>query len=416
MLENSGNELYDMAEENKIRKLVERIYDDYTDDSRHGIAKYTMRYGRKNEIKLRESILNDKKNLDSYVGKELYKKIYPVFWLEMLNRNHTGKTNNKECLVEPIQMEIEKEQYLFAMLLDKRTEDISNNTIFSGIQRLYTARYKRVKRVVNKYNMKDESNRLFFVRWMKKCLYEEKTSGNLDKQIFENNIMTVREMMEIGGKERLDIPAFIFLLDRLTGWIEFYNYVLIGEAEGQRFYVPNISDGDEKETREILENNKKVLDDLLVLLKKCTEKDELIEVACKVAKCVENIDDLESESIRDDRLQPEYAAFEDLIDYNHIAFLYAWGKYVRGNEYLGKAYYSILGKEFMRYIAEAYDEVINNRKYVQEDSNLAPKSIWYISLYDELFVNDISKVNKATRIDGLNFYDTYITWKNFNLL
>lgn len=38
------------------------------------------------------------------------------------------------------------------------------------------------------------------------------------------------------------------------------------------------------------------------------------------------------------------------------------------------------------------------------------ENVWYKRLFQELFVNDISEVNKATRIDALNFYDTYITF------
>ena len=38
------------------------------------------------------------------------------------------------------------------------------------------------------------------------------------------------------------------------------------------------------------------------------------------------------------------------------------------------------------------------------------ESVWYNRLFEELFVNDISKVNQATRMDALNFYDIYMTF------
>lgn len=345
------------------------------------------------------------------MGKDLYKKIYPVFWLEMLNRNRTQETDDKECLVEPVRMATEKEQYLFALLLDKRTEDIKKNTIFSGIQRLYTARYKREKEQIKNYNMCDRMCRLFFVKEMRHRLLREETDGNKNKPILKNNLATVREMIEIGGEEKLDIPVFIFLLDRLTGWIEFYNFVILGEGT-REICVPETNNKKKKELQEIRENNYMILDDLLALLSECTEKEELIEVACEIARCVDIIKDIEFELIKDDEEQLDYAAFEDLIDFNHIAFLYVWGIYIRRNRCLEEAYHSNFGRMFIEFIAEAYYKVIANREYVQEDSDLSKKYTWYRSLYEELFVNDISKVNKATRMDGLNFYDTYIIFEN----
>lgn len=407
MLKNSEDESYDMEEERKIKKLVESIYDGEIDNSGHGIAKYTIRYALKKEEKLKLSMLNDKKKLDAYVGKDLYKKIYPVFWLEMLNRNRTKETDDVECLVEPVRMETEKEQYLFALLLDKRTIDISNNTIFSGIQRLYTAQYKREKVEINHYDMRNEIDRFLFVREIKHRLLCEETDGNKNKTIFINNIVTVRELIEIGGEGKLDIPAFIFLLDRLTGWIEFYNFVLLGEGT-RKICVLKTNDEEKKELEEIRENNNQTLDDLLARFPECVEKEEIIEVACDIAKYVGEIRDIEFELSKDDEEQPDYAAFKNLLEFNHIAFLYVWGKkYLGKNEHLKEAYHTILGKTFIEFIAEAYNKVIENRKYVQEDRDLSKKCIYYRKLYDELFVNEISRIKNATRMDGLNFYDTY---------
>ena len=202
---------YNSREKEKLEEFIDRMFPITDDKSQHGLAKYTMRYGGKDPIKLEKGIKSDKKYLDDFVGRELYKKIYPVFWLEMLNRNRKGETDDAECLIEPIRLETEKEQYLFALLLDERTVDISENTIFSGIQRLYTARYKRAKKAVSKYDMQKAEDRLRFVRWMKKCLLDENKKGNMNKTVFKNNLVTMREIIELGKDvDIIDIPAFIF--------------------------------------------------------------------------------------------------------------------------------------------------------------------------------------------------------------
>ena len=66
----------------------------------------------------------------------------------------------------------------------------------------------------------------------------------------------------------------------------------------------------------------------------------------------------------------------------------------------------------MKYIATAYGILINEVTYDESDVNkdFLMEGIWYNRLFEELFVDDISKVIPATRMDALNFYDTYITF------
>lgn len=62
----------------------------------------------------------------------------------------------------------------------------------------------------------------------------------------------------------------------------------------------------------------------------------------------------------------------------------------------------------MESMSRAYEQIYSKRQYVKNDADLSSK--WYESLYNELFVDDISNVNKATKMDALDFYDVYITY------
>lgn len=399
---------YNSREKEKLEGFIDRMFPITDDKSQHGLAKYTMRYGGKDPIKLEKGIKSDKKYLDDFVGRELYKKIYPVFWLEMLNRNRKGETDDAECLIEPIRLETEKEQYLFALLLDERTVDISENTIFSGIQRLYTARYKRAKKAVNKYDMQKAEDRLHFVRWMKKCLLDENKKGNMNKTVFTNNLVTMREIIELGKDDNIiDIPAFIFLLDRLTGWIEFYNFVSLRDEMGGKFHI-SVNEEKDRLIQDDLKKTYEMIDSLLDMITECTDTDELEELVCEAAKCIYYRDDLEYELTSNDNAEPDYADFEEVIEFTHIAFLYVWGKIVREDEGLMREHHGILGKRFMESMSRAYEQIYSKRQYVKNDADLSSK--WYESLYNELFVDDISNVNKATKMDALDFYDVYITY------
>ena len=328
----------------------------------------------------------------------------------MLNRKRSRKTNDRECLLSPVYERIELEQYIFALLLNTRERNIEGHTIFSGVHRLYTERYKRKKSSVNKYNMQDAKDRIRFVRWMKNCLFSEMKTGNMRKQTFINDVITIREMLEIGGVSSIDIPAFIFFLDRLTGWMEFYNFVSVGDSCMDGFRVADTNESEKKEIQIELEKRRERADELIDIIFKCTNKNELPELIYEAAKCFWWIDELEFELIPNEDFGPDYAAFEDLINYNHIAFLYVWGKYIGEYKFIAEGYHSILGRYFMKSIAEAYGKIMHNKRYAQRNDNIAENSIWYMKLFEELFVNDILKMNMATRLDALNFYDAYITY------
>jgi hypothetical protein len=402
------NPTYNSKENQIIDKIVNMIYSSEPDEKsdKNALAKYTMRYSRSNSKKFDDDIKADKKYLDKLVGKELYKKVYPVFWLEMLNRNRKGQTDDEECLVEPIRSGTEKEQYLFALLLNERTKNIDEHTIFSGVHRLYTERYKRAKKVVKKFDMQNEEGRYRFVRWMKNCLFAEKKKGNMNKKVFINNIIAVREMIEIGEKGAIDIPAFILLLDRLTGWIEFYNFILVGDGVADGFHS-FVDDEKKAALQEQLKEVDETVDDILEVVAECTDTEELEELIYEAANFFAYRDDLENELTLNDDFKPDYADFEELEEFNHIAFLYAWGTNVRRNPKLNAEHHGLLGRLFIEYISKAYDRIILERKYMRNDDDLSFD--WYESLYEELFVKKLSNIHEAKRIDALDFYDTYIT-------
>lgn len=349
---------YEFDEDERFDSFIEQIFADdsidATESSKHGIAVYTMRYDKKDYETFGALLKSNKKYLENYMGEKLYQKIYPVFWLAMLNKRHKRNSDNsdgEECLIWPIRRGTEREQYIFALLSNERKKDMRDGTIFSGIKRVLTKKCKRKGVTVKQYNMRNVKDRHDFVRWMKDYLYEDKTPGNRNKVVFSNNIITVREMLEIGTKRNIDIPAFIFFLDRLTGWIEFYNFVFL-------------QDDDELELG-VDEDEDAVLD---------------------------------------------YVAFKELAEYNHIAFSYVFGKYVRKNKEFKEIYHTIIGEEIIYYVNIAYNRIKHNRQYVRGQGDLVRRSKWYRNIFKELFVNDISKVNKATRMEALNFYDIYITY------
>ncbi|MCI8491358.1 MAG: hypothetical protein HFJ04_14175 [Lachnospiraceae bacterium] len=400
---------YRSDENRKIQTFIDRIYEEEGKNVQPGIANYTTRYSKQNFNNLEKGIKTDKNYLENNVGEKLYKKIYPVFWVEMLNRNrgYRKKTaRDEECLLKPICERAELEQYIFALLLDTRTKSIARSTIFSGVQRAYTAQNKREKKLVERYNMQDAKDRLSFVRWRKKCLLEEKQPGNREKPVFRNNIATIREMLGIGGEDNIDIPAFIFFLDMLTGWIEFYNFVSLGDSVRDGIYIADIDEEEKKLFQEVQIEYEAKLDELLDTILKCTEKGKLLEYIDEVLELRNLMEEL---VLDNEDWGVDYAEFEDLIEYNHIAFLYVMGRHVRKNASLQERYYSILKREFINSIADVYEVIIRNKQY-EQSNNVEENSVWYRCLFEELFANDISRINKATRIDALNFYDVYITY------
>lgn len=365
-MENSKlNSQHGSSEEDITKKFVESLSDNDYHDAESSIAKYTTRYGRTSFEKLRKEIQSSRMYVESHIGRGLYEKIYPVFWLEMLNCPHK-KIDYEERLLMPISEETEREQYLFALLIDRRVEDIANNTIFSGIQRLYSARLKRVKTEIKNFDMQDAEERHRFVRWMKNYLFREGKSGNKKKQIFMNDINTIREMLEIGGGNNLDVPAFIYFLDRLTGWIEFYNFVLSGDSRIEDTCDADTDDAniDEEVKKKIEERVEKIRekidqleekrDGLIVEIAECTDVDKVRELVWEALECIQRLeywqDEEEPEEEGEDEEEPEedseidYTVFENLAEFNHIAFLYAWGKYKRDDEELETLSHSV-GRE-----------------------------------------------------------------------
>jgi hypothetical protein len=259
---------------------------------------------------------------------------------------------------------------------------------------------------VKKFDMQNEEGRYRFVRWMKNCLFAEKKKGNMNKKVFINNIIAVREMIEIGEKGAIDIPAFILLLDRLTGWIEFYNFILVGDGVADGFHS-FVDDEKKAALQEQLKEVDETVDDILEVVAECTDTEELEELIYEAANFFAYRDDLENELTLNDDFKPDYADFEELEEFNHIAFLYAWGTNVRRNPKLNAEHHGLLGRLFIEYISKAYDRIILERKYMRNDDDLSFD--WYESLYEELFVKKLSNIHEAKRIDALDFYDTYIT-------
>lgn len=419
-IENSKlNSQHGSSEEDITKKFVESLSDNDYHGAESSIAKYTTRYGRTSFEKLRKKIQSSRMYVESHIGRGLYEKIYPVFWLEMLNCPHK-KIDYGERFLMPISEGTEREQYLFALLLDSRVEDIASNTIFSGIQRLYSARLKRAKNEVKNFDMQDAEERHCFVRWMKNCLFREDKSGNRKKPALKNNMKTIREMLEIGGDNNLDVPAFIYFLDRLTGWIEFYNFVLSGDSRIEDTCDDNKDDSDTNdEIKEKILSKVEILekkyDRLMDELTECTGLDEVRELVWESFDCIQEweywVGGKEEEDPEEDS-EIDYTAFENLAEFNHIAFLYAWGKYIRNDKELEALSHSVLGRKFMEYMAAAYRIVTNKITYDEGNVNkdFLMESVWYNRLFEELFVNDISKVNQATRMDALNFYDIYMTF------
>ena len=164
-----------------------------------------------------------------------------------------------------------------------------------------------------------------------------------------NNIRTIREMLAMGVDNKLNVPMFIYFLDRLTGWIEFYNFVLSGDSRMEDTCYADKDDSDmNDEIREkilskvkSLENEYDMLIDELV---ECTEIDRVRELVWDSYYCIQvweywvGGEELEEDS------EIDYTAFESLAEFNHIAFLYAWGKYIRDDEELESLSHSVLKK------------------------------------------------------------------------
>lgn len=410
-------------EENPFKiKYGKKIY--------RGIEEYTVRYSQENSKKIEKGVVEAKAFLEDNIGRQLYEKIYPVFWLEMINKRHVrskshrSNPDNPKSLIDPIYKGIEKEEYLSALLLDCRTEGISTSTIFSGIQRLYTARYDREGKEVGNYDMQDASQRYLFVKEHKKRLLMEKNSGNRNKKTFLNNLATIREMLEMGQSDNIDIPAFLFWLDNLTGWIEFYNFVSLKESNTE-VYDSSRDENEviEKKLKERLEKKLKErpnglpeqsreIDELREKILKCTDRKSLVSLILQASEWIEDMEDREIRK-SDKQELVDRAAFEYLIEFNHMAFLYIFGKKMENMPWLKDMYQSILGNEFCEKIADVYEIIIEKKQYVQSEGEIL-KSKWYCEMYDELFINDFSKVNKASRMEALNFYDAYITFMKKN--
>ena len=246
-------------------------------------------------------------------------------------------------------------------------------------------------------------------REMKKNLFNEKTSGNRNKIALINNLATIREMLEIGEIDNIDIPAFMFWLDKMTGWIEFYNFVSLNEGSNGEY---RFLESDSKEIVDIQERIKeynKEIDEYIEKMHKCTEKKYLFDLIQEAAEVIERKESLEYKLSFNENTYVDNAAFQYLKKFNHIGVLYVLGKYIKNYQNIKEVYQSILGKEICRKIAELYKLVSDKKQYEQKEWKVI-KSKCYRQLFDELFVNDFSKVNKTTKIDALNFYDAYITY------
>lgn len=234
---------------------------------------YPSRYSV-NLKKFEENFNNDVNWLSSYIDEEFYKKCYPIFWLEILNKRHVKNNENFNDLFEPIINRRDIEKYMFSLLLESRKSDSGQLVLFSAIRRKRKQKITKINQEINdevnkkiKYwcheikdeienldidlyeealvisekikkkllnlckdtnfeikNLDDIENRIWFVQKYYELLTEEKKSGNRNKEMFETTKIVLKTLIECGEEEKMDIPLYMYLLDRMTGWIGLCNY------------------------------------------------------------------------------------------------------------------------------------------------------------------------------------------------
>lgn len=521
----------DKSKFSSIDGMIDAVAAKITDQS-SGLYNYTFWYPlpRKDEDsveyididevkKVFHNILND---MNKQIDPELYHQAYPVFWLEAFNIQFSKVGKKQICFKQPIEIESDKEKYLFVLLFNNSTP-LKGGTIFSAIQ---TGFNKTKKDKKNYLDMDNSGNRHLYVKIIRdsmsenirkilnekdKKFKEENKFGNQHNKgkkkrlksikvenatVLKNNIITLRELIRIGIENDLDginKPVFIFLLERLTGWMGFYNYVRMGEGrkEDKRKWVFHestlkvlkklfsenkikkqmkkdaiktirdlVESNDDQKKVNIIEQMQKnfqqqpdddkidVREELLEMLeyfKTNLDEDEWEKTEGETGECIE-VEECMREEI--EKMLPiidweqffkaykiakhmETEASEKIVNYaidsklvdmeenfeeayfkfmsrNHIATFYCISRWMEDNNVVSKLFKSYFVENFFSFIVECQDLVRDKINWGQKAGS-KPESKWYDMLYDELFIDDIEKVHKATKFEAANFYDT---WRN----
>lgn len=427
----------------------------YKGEEYNGLASYTYRYPVLKKYPVDGLMKESFRKMEMEIEPKLYEWAYPVFWLESLNLPFSdGKRKQREemSFILPVAEENEKEMYLFALLLNNRASgNTINSTIFAAVKRSLNHILKSEKPPKNKNEFEDKKrvmieerlsmdaslDRWDFVKELRKKMYEKASQTVRESVVLINNIVAIRELIEIGekhGLKNINKPFMIILLERLTGWIGFYNYVLMREGQTCDFMEESLSEESENvNADDILNHNiAKKSEQFQIQVEQflpITNPGDFLRAYKEVKRTIEDME-MDNEikfDPKEDEKDLAHATFQ-VIDNEHIAFLYCIGKWIQksqGDEknkgkqkkhkrlegrektlYFGEAYHTSFGKNFLMCILELQNIMVDSICW-ELDTEKKPECGWYNKLYDELFVNDINNVQKATRFDAINFYNLW---------
>lgn len=287
-------------QKNKYLCVIKKIKE-VREEEGCGLAVYTSRYCLGSRFY--ELMPVDIYFLEKCVGADLYKKIYPVFWIAMLNRDPKDTYNFSKYLLEPIEQRNDREKYIFALLINERKGD-EKSSIFTLVKKELSRRFKEKTEILDKHNenklptiddlmkdkkehslqwcgmasvayhmekdwrcqihtfnqlhtkevellkeieegdfpqireldMNDLEDRIYFVEVLKEVFQSEEKDGNREKRVFEDNFLTLEHLIKIGNKCGMPSPdpaLFLYLTEKLTGWLGFYFYVNLKDGNGE---------------------------------------------------------------------------------------------------------------------------------------------------------------------------------------
>lgn len=211
-----------------------------------GLQVYTTYYGAKKPEKIIEYFSKDMEYLKNTINRQFFWSIYPVFWIAMLNTRNWGVKYLNDVLVEPIRNESMQEQYVFSLLINERTTHIAGNSINSGIRRsLVGDKMGNEKKTSELYerlcacDVTKESDRLEFVVLLKRIYENEDKVTKSNKKVMENNFFTLLDLLNFNYK-KINKSLFLYMLNRMTKWIDVYFYSQIYK-EGGYFFAESIA-------------------------------------------------------------------------------------------------------------------------------------------------------------------------------
>lgn len=408
----------------------------------NGLASYTLRYPVLKDCMVYEVLKENFTKMEMEIAPKLYQSAYPVFWLESINvpfSKRREKQHMDNSFLPLITDGMETEMYLFALLLNERTSvNIANSRIFAAVRRSLNHILKGDK---EELNMDSDVDRWRFVEKLRKKVHEEGSKAIKEKKVFINNVVTMRELIEIGndcGLKDVNRPLMLTLLESLTGWIGFYNYVSLGEGTTGD-YMDDMGEMTDEEINAFIEKKQLLEEELAKKMEDNLNKIQIqienflpITDAEKFLKAYESARDLLKgkdfyTEIYSGILNETKEAVDEVfwnIGKGRIALLYCIAKWIRGgrkSQADGKirgsrdeetiwnfadVYQSCLGRIFLGYISELGDAVEGAFQW-EQNSDVQPECGWYNLLYDELFVNDIDNVQEATRFEALNYYSMW---------